>query len=98
MHRIFAADVQNPPASDNARKDRIRDILEVFDLQDSFEVNDVADTVTPYRKFIIAPGITIRDRLRVPLHNDMENYYHRREILPRDMMGDLEKVDQTENK
>jgi len=41
---------------------------------------------------IIAPGITIRDRLRVLLPNDTESYYHDREILPRDMMGDIEKA------
>lgn len=41
---------------------------------------------------IIAPGITIRDRLRVLLPNDTESYYHQREILPRDMMGDIEKA------
>lgn len=41
---------------------------------------------------IIAPGITIRDRLRVLLPNDTESYYHEREILPRDMMGDIEKA------
>ncbi|MDC0066862.1 DEAD/DEAH box helicase family protein [Verrucomicrobia bacterium] len=41
---------------------------------------------------IIAPGITIRDRLRVLLPNDMESYYRDREILPRDMLGDIEKA------
>lgn len=41
---------------------------------------------------IIAPGITIRDRLRVLLPNDTQSYYHEREILPRDMMGDIEKA------
>jgi len=41
---------------------------------------------------IIAPGITIRDRLRVLLPNDTESYYNEREILPRDMMGDIEKA------
>ena len=31
---------------------------------------------------IVTPGITIRDRLRVLLPNDPENYYHQRDIVP----------------
>src|SRR5271155_3295990 len=31
---------------------------------------------------IVTPGITIRDRLRVLLPNDTENYYHQRDIVP----------------
>src|SRR6202040_3372227 len=31
---------------------------------------------------IVAPGITIKDRLRVLLPNDPENYYRHREIVP----------------
>jgi type III restriction enzyme len=34
---------------------------------------------------IVAPGITIRDRLRVLLPNDPENYYSRMEIVPESM-------------
>jgi type III restriction enzyme len=30
---------------------------------------------------IVTPGITIRDRLRVLLPNDPENYYHQRDIV-----------------
>ena len=41
---------------------------------------------------VITPGITIRDRLRVLLPNDSESYYHEREILPRDMIADIEKA------
>lgn len=41
---------------------------------------------------IVAPGITIRDRLRVLLPNDTESYYKERQILPRDMMRDIEKA------
>jgi type III restriction enzyme len=33
---------------------------------------------------IITPGITIRDRLRVLLPDDPENYYRTRELLPPD--------------
>lgn len=40
---------------------------------------------------IIAPGLTIRDRLRVLLPNDAESYYKTRELLPSDMMGDLDR-------
>jgi type III restriction enzyme len=41
---------------------------------------------------IIAPGITIRDRLRVLLPDDPENYYRTRELLPPDMLGDIAKA------
>jgi type III restriction enzyme len=39
---------------------------------------------------IVAPGITIRDRLRVLLPNDPESYYRHREIVPPDMLADLD--------
>ena len=38
---------------------------------------------------LIAPGITIRDRLRVLLPNDPENYYRRLDLVPTDLMPDL---------
>ena len=38
---------------------------------------------------LIAPGITIRDRLRVLLPSDPNNYYRERDILPPDMMAQL---------
>ena len=38
---------------------------------------------------IVAPGITIKDRLRVLQPNDPESYYKSREIVPEDMVGDL---------
>jgi type III restriction enzyme len=38
---------------------------------------------------LVAPGITIRDRLRVLLPEDVESYYRSREILPSDMLGDI---------
>jgi type III restriction enzyme len=41
---------------------------------------------------IVTPGITIRDRLRVLLPDDPENYYRTREILPPDMLGDISKA------
>jgi type III restriction enzyme len=41
---------------------------------------------------VIAPGITIRDRLRVLLPDDPENYYRTRELLPPDMQGDIAKA------
>lgn len=41
---------------------------------------------------IIAPGITIRDRLRVLLPNDPESYYESREIVPGDMLPELHKA------
>lgn len=41
---------------------------------------------------IVAPGITIRDRLRVLLPNDPESYYRHREIVPSDMLADIAKA------
>jgi len=38
---------------------------------------------------IVTPGITIRDRLRVLLPNDPNNYYRQRDLLPGDKMGEL---------
>jgi type III restriction enzyme len=39
---------------------------------------------------IVAPGITIKDRLRVLLPNDVESYYRHREIVPPDMLADID--------
>ncbi|HEX3524471.1 MAG TPA: hypothetical protein VHT52_20580 [Stellaceae bacterium] len=36
---------------------------------------------------VVCPGITIRDRLRVLLPSDPENYYESRGIVPDDMIG-----------
>lgn len=41
---------------------------------------------------LITPGITIKDRLRVLLPQDPENYYERRGIVPREMLGDVRKA------
>jgi type III restriction enzyme len=41
---------------------------------------------------IVAPGITIRDRLRGLLPNDPESYYESREIVPADMLPELGKA------
>lgn len=38
---------------------------------------------------IVAPGITIKDRLRVLLPNDPDSYYKSREIVPDDMLIEL---------
>ena len=38
---------------------------------------------------IVAPGITIKDRLRVLLPNDPESYYRERELVPPDMLNDI---------
>lgn len=42
------------------------------------------------RFLIVAPGITIRDRLRVLLPEDSENYYDLRDLIPADLKGGLE--------
>jgi len=41
---------------------------------------------------LIAPGITIRDRLRVLLPSDPDNYYRERELVPPDLMPELGKA------
>ncbi|WP_338039753.1 BPTD_3080 family restriction endonuclease [Luteibacter yeojuensis] len=41
---------------------------------------------------LVAPGLTIKDRLRVLLPNDADSYYASREIVPRDMLADLDKA------
>lgn len=41
---------------------------------------------------VIAPGITIKDRLRVLLPSDIESYYRARELVPGDMLEDINKA------
>lgn len=41
---------------------------------------------------VVTPGITIKDRLRVLLPNDPDSYYQSRELVPHDMLGDLERA------
>ena len=41
---------------------------------------------------IVAPGITIRDRLRVLLPNDPDSYYKTRELVPNDMLPDIDRA------
>jgi len=41
---------------------------------------------------IVAPGLTIRDRLRVLQPNDPDSYYQSRELVPADMLGDIERA------
>jgi type III restriction enzyme len=41
---------------------------------------------------LVAPGLTIRDRLRVLQPNDPDSYYASRELVPGDMLADLERA------
>ncbi len=41
---------------------------------------------------IVAPGITIKDRLRVLQPNDPESYYRHREVVPPDMLDDIDRA------
>ncbi|WP_435548126.1 BPTD_3080 family restriction endonuclease [Desulfobacterium sp. N47] len=41
---------------------------------------------------VVTPGLTIRDRLRVLLPNDPDSYYASRELVPNDMLSDLERA------
>lgn len=41
---------------------------------------------------IVSPGITIKDRLRVLQPNDLDSYYKSRELVPADMLEDINKA------
>lgn len=41
---------------------------------------------------IVTPGITIKDRLRVLLPNDADNYYRTRNLVPQDMLQDMNRA------
>src|SRR5487761_1327294 len=39
---------------------------------------------------IVAPGLTIKDRLRVLLPNDPDSYYRERELVPNDLLAEMQ--------
>ena len=41
---------------------------------------------------LVAPGLTIKDRLRVLQPNDPDSYFRQRELVPGDMLGDLDRA------
>ncbi len=41
---------------------------------------------------VITPGLTIKDRLRVLLPNDLDSYYQGRELVPGDLLPELHKA------
>ena len=41
---------------------------------------------------VVTPGLTIKDRLRVLQPNDPDSYYRNRELVPADMLADLNKA------
>ena len=41
---------------------------------------------------VVTPGITIKYRLRVLQPNDPENYYRTRELVPADMLPDIDRA------
>ena len=41
---------------------------------------------------MVTPGITIKDRLRVLQPNDPDSYYASRELVPGDMLDDLNRA------
>ena len=41
---------------------------------------------------VVTPGITIKDRLRVLQPNDPDSYYKNRELVPNDMLRELERA------
>jgi type III restriction enzyme len=41
---------------------------------------------------VVTPGLTIKDRLRVLQPNDPDSYYASRELVPQDMLGDIDRA------
>ncbi|MBL8021385.1 MAG: DEAD/DEAH box helicase family protein [Leptospirales bacterium] len=41
---------------------------------------------------IVTPGITIKDRLRVLLPNDPQNYFRNRELVPSELVADMQRA------
>src|SRR5246127_240396 len=41
---------------------------------------------------VVAPGLTIKDRLRVLQPNDPDSYYRDRELVPSDMLPELKRA------
>jgi type III restriction enzyme len=41
---------------------------------------------------LVTPGLTIKDRLRVLMPNDPDSYYRSRELVPSDMLDDLQRA------
>ena len=41
---------------------------------------------------VVTPGLTIKDRLRVLFPNDLNSYYQSRELVPNDMLGELDRA------
>ena len=41
---------------------------------------------------VMDPGVTIKERLRVPQPNEPDSYYASRKLLPRDILGDMERA------
>ena len=55
-------------------------------------VRSPASELFTHRFLIIAPGITIKDRLRVLQPNDPDSYYQGRELVPADLRTDLNRA------
>lgn len=53
------------------------------------KVQSPRDSRFTNRFLVVTPGITIRDRLRVLLPEDPENYYDKRDLIPPDLKGSL---------
>ena len=60
-------------------------------------VRDVCERIPKPKRvargfLVVTPGVTIRDRLRVLQFNDPDSYYASRELVPNDMLRDLERA------
>ena len=51
-----------------------------------------AASTSPAAFWSVAPGLTIKDRLRVLQPNDPDSYYASRELVPSDMLDDVNRA------
>src|SRR5664280_438571 len=56
------------------------------------KIEDAQDSRFSDSFLIVAPGITIRDRLRVLLPNDSDNYYRKLDVVPIELMERLNRA------
>lgn len=56
------------------------------------KVHSPRDTRFAKRFLVVAPGITIRDRLRVLLPSEPDNYYRQRDLIPSDLWPALDEA------
>jgi ATP-dependent exoDNAse (exonuclease V) beta subunit len=66
MHRIFAVEILNPESDEDARLQRISDLLVGYELESHLEPAAVAATVDRYRAFVQEQFSPIAEQVEVP--------------------------------